>query len=486
MTDTSFLAGQSSIWILPDGPNTKPIYLGCHGVGDITEPMGDVTIKYCPDPAKAGAYVVKNSFRGEPGAVTTSIETDLRKTADYLEDLGFCSVPLYIHKVSCGRRDVFSNFDRSFILRQATISQRSLAGVASRSPDNEDETMQSFDLSAQALTRVFNMQVNRIAITAVEDVTGIAICGEDRCEGDCGPATKATDKMFAPVNHVTGSASSTAEVLASLSGSAWAASASDPFAVEEDIAGIVCFQMGRDTLRVVVARFTADLANPAEIAYSDDYGATWTNVDVGSVNGERSGGAHALFALDRYHLWFGTDDGNIYFSEDAGVTWELQENGAISASAITGISFISPNVGYAVWTGGQVGKTTDGGENWSSLGLSGIGDASDIHVITPYFVWIGGGGGKWYTHDGGTTWAERDDVATAAIDFLDDLVGIAVGSAAQALIYFTIDGGFSWSALPLVTNEGFTDVVLVSSKLAYVTGNAQGGTGLIALVTPEV
>ena len=40
MSDTNFLAGQSSIWVQPDGPNTKHEYLGCHGIGDVDEQTG--------------------------------------------------------------------------------------------------------------------------------------------------------------------------------------------------------------------------------------------------------------------------------------------------------------------------------------------------------------------------------------------------------------------------------------------------------------
>jgi photosystem II stability/assembly factor-like uncharacterized protein len=487
--DISFLAGQSSLWILPDGPNTKPEYLGCHGVGDIAEPLGDVTLKYCPDPAKSGAFVVKKQFRGEPGAVTTSIETDLRKVADYLEDLSLCGVPIFVHKVSCGRRDVFTNFDRSFILRSATITQRSLGNLAVRDPGSEDESTQSFDITATSLSRIFNLDVAKVSIAELHDITGIAICGEDRCEGDCGAATKVTDSMFAGQKHPISSALIKAEVIKSLNGAAWAETGGDPFAAGEDIQGIVCFRTGRDTLRVVVACGTTDGAAPMKIAYTDDNGATWTHVHVGSVNGEYCSSSHALFALDRYHMWIGSSGGRIYFSSDGGLSWTLQENAVISATAIMGVSFSSANVGFAVYTGGQVAKTTDGsqsGATWSVVTTSGCTTARDIHAISSYFVWVGGGAGKFYSHDAGVTWAMRDAIPTGALDFLDDLFGMSVGSAANGAIYMTINGGYDWQVLPSITNNGLNDVQIVSPKLAYVVGNASGGTGFMAKITPQV
>ena len=42
MADTVVLAGEGAIWVQPDGPNTELMYLGCHELGDIEEPLGDV------------------------------------------------------------------------------------------------------------------------------------------------------------------------------------------------------------------------------------------------------------------------------------------------------------------------------------------------------------------------------------------------------------------------------------------------------------
>lgn len=482
--DVNFLAGQSSIWVQVDGPNTKPQYLGCHGIGDITEPLGDETTLFCPDPAAAGAYVSKNSFTGEPGSVTTSIVTDMRRISDYLEDLGKCKVPIFLHKVSCGRRDVFSNYDRSFILRGAKVTQRAIGNAASRTPGDENETTQTFDIAALALDRIFNLGPSRMTVAETEDITGISACAEDRCEGTCGASQKATDLMFAATKALSASAGNRANVLKSVNSGSFSAVAADPFAGGEDIQGVVCFKVGRNTTRVIVARGTTDGGNPAEVAYSDTDGAAWTNVDVGSTNGEFVSNSHALFAIDRYHIWLGTNLGKIYFSNDGGLSWTLQTNPAVSATPITGVSFYSPTIGYAVHTGGQVDKTTDGGSSWGAATVSGSAAATDIHAISAYFVWVVGTDGKFYTHDGAVTWATRDVVPTAAIDFVNELEGIAVGSAASGVIYETIDGGYDWSAIPLQANSGFWDVLMMSPKLAYVTGKANSGTGMLIKVTP--
>ena len=484
----NFLAGQSSVWVQPDGPNTEPKYLGCHSIGDVTEPVGDVTLLYCPDPGDVNSYKVKNRFRGEPGASTFSIETDLRKVADYLEELGRCAVPIYVHKVFTGRRDTFLNFDRTFVFYPATITSKSLGTLVSKTPGDENESTQGFDFSADVIYRGFPLQAYRVSVVETEDVTGIAVCGENRCQDAATQPQKLTDYIFLSTKALSGSADNKADVLKSIKGAAFTATSADPFAGGEDIQGIVCFRTGADTIRILVARGTTDAGNPAEIAYSDDEGATWTLVNVGSTNGEFVANSHALVALDRFHIWLGTSDGRIYFSSDGGATWTLQEAAVISATDITGISFVDSDNGYAVYTGGEVAVTVDGsadGATWSAVTVSGVTGSLDIHAIDINNVWVVGTGGKKYTKDAGVTWSVRDLVATATIDFFGDLIGLAAGSASSGLIWNTVDGGYDWQALPTIANTGFLDVFVVTPSLAYVVGKAQGGTGFVAKLLPQ-
>lgn len=484
----NFLAGQASIWVQPDGPNTKPLYLGCHGVGDVTEPKGDKTLLYCPDPAQVGKYKIKNSFRGAPGAVTTTIDTDLRKTADYLEQLGLCGVPVYVHKVLSGRRDTFTNFGRTFIFYPAEVTSQSLSALAARKPDDEGESGQSFDMSADELIRGFNLQASRISVLATGDVTGIAVCGEERCEGVSTQAQKPNDYIYLATKPLAGSATKKADVLYSEKGSAFAATAGDPFANAAAIQGIVCFRIDVNTIRVIVARGTTD-AGPLDIAYSDDKGVTWTSVAVGSTNAEFVANGHALFAFDRYHIWVGSNLGRIYFSEDGGETWRVQENAALSATAIQAISFVDPDAGFTLYAGGEVAKTSNGSNEdavWSLATAVGVAGQTDFEAVTPFFLWAVGSNGRYYSHDGAVTWSKRDSIATAAIDFSGPLVSVTAGSAASALIKETVNGGYDWTSLPVITNGGFLDVLLVTPSLGYVAGKTSGGTGFVAMLQPQI
>jgi photosystem II stability/assembly factor-like uncharacterized protein len=91
-----------------------------------------------------------------------------------------------------------------------------------------------------------------------------------------------------------------------------------------------------------------------------------------------------------------------------------------------------------------------------------------------------------YSNDGGTTWTARTTaINIAAIDFLNEMFGVAVGgSGTNDLVYTTIDGGYDWLASPVVANSGFNFVEVVSTKLAYVTGLINTATGFLGKLQP--
>jgi len=405
---TPMVAGQASIWIQPSGPNTKPDYLGCHEVGDVEEAQGDVTFLYCPDEKKTGKFKVVGSVQGEPDTPTFSLMTTVKKTGDWLEKV-VCPVPIYVHKQSCGRRDVFTNYDRSFALNKARITTKTLTNLASRTPDNTDESMQEFELSCEEVLRVLGLTVGRQSIASVRDLYDIVFYNEASFCGDCGPASDACEKgMVAGAGDYAAKA---ALYVTEDGGATWTAAAADPFAVGENISALVAFSIGRSTVRVLAARGTADGANPAEVAYTDDDGATWTLVNVGSTNGQYVTSGNALFALDQFHIWLATNDGYIYFSEDGGGSWTVQESGTLTASAWNAIQFISDLNGWVAGNTNEIAYTEDGGVTWTAV--AGPAAQAGVHVLSlfqvdEYNIWLGySDGDLYYTMDEGAHWSVR-------------------------------------------------------------------------------
>lgn len=491
-----FDASQGSIWIQPDGPNTQPQFLGCHDIADVVQPQGDISQRYCNKrTVKAGWDPVLES-QAPPGRVTTSITTYVGKTADWLQKVR-CPVPIYIHLSTCGRRDTFLNYDAGNLLYWARITNKTKTNLAKR--EGSDGTEQTFELSGRPpLAEYWPLRMSRLTTTEAQDARDVAHCGEEYCTGACGPSEEVCDDLLIGAASAAGPA--TANVLYSNDGgTTLTAMAVDPFGAGEHVSSVVCVSIGRDTLRQIAARGLTDAGNPAEIAYTDNNGASWTNVNVGSTNGEFIPWNGGLFALDAYHIWCGTDLGHIFFSGDGGVTWTLQTT---LADDVNCIHFIDYNTGFAVGNTNAMQLTTDAGTSWSTLtgpAAQVAANAMSCRCHDAYRLFVCYADGElWYSTDGGDTWTQRVLPLPAggtalnrvnAMDWLDDFFGcLAIKYTATAdvmgAIYRTFDGGYSWETYP--TDEpfdvgaiGMASVVMCDKNLAYGVGDICGATATV-------
>lgn len=483
-------SGQGALFLQPGGPGTPLYYLGCHSLGDVDAPKGDLTLRYCPDPSAPNKWKVVSSWRGAPGPVTTSLEVDITETADWLEKVN-CPANLYVLQNSCGRMDNPLNYARGFLFSNSQITNEGLTGLVAKDPDSQDQAVMTFDISAEELFRVFEFDVATQGIGETEDLTDIAFGGRSQCSGPCGANQELCDFGVVVGKSAAGSPSNLATPwITTDGGDNWAASATQPFASSEDISSVVVFDMDKDTRRIMVARGTTDAGNPAEIAYSDDSGATWTNVNVGSTNGQYVLGPNGLIALDRYHLWLVTTGGYIYFSSDGGATWITQDAGLVTSNNLYAVDFIDDNTGFAVGVSDTILYTLDGGANWTTASATGSGDdILSVAVHDRYVVWVSTSGGEmWRTSNGGTTWTEYtgfSGTGTGSIpaqSWFNQSIGAFIHNTAAPVgsLHFTIDGGQNWRSVPLPgSNVGLTSVFICDPQTLYVTGNAVGGSGLI-------
>jgi len=479
MASTEIFHSKTSgaLWILPDGPNTKPEYLPCYDLEDISESRGGITLIQCID-AK-GQYQQLGSTQDAPEPTTLQLGTFIGKVADFLEQVQ-CPFPLLVHLRTCGRADSFENYDRTYIVPVQNITGVTLSGLVRK--DEDVVAMHTFDVEAlPSITRIFRLTALEESVNEVADVNDIVFLDEFQC-ADCGIPDNGCTYGFAVTDADAGSPSDTASVLTLAPGVAgWQPTAADPFAAGEDIASVVVFKVGLNTTRILVARGTTDAGNPAEVAYSDDNGATWTLANVGTVNGQFATGAKTLFAFNRYDIWLATSAGYIYHSEDGGANWTAQESGVITSANYNVIRFVNPNVGYAVAADGVVVKTVNGGTTWGSVTSPGANAITSLAVITTSKLWVGTTiGGLFYSNDGGTTWTARDfGGATGAgtdvqdIVFVNDFVGFLTQTATGAgTVYFTINGGFSWELQTGVpTNTGINSLYACDANNVYAAAN---------------
>lgn len=482
-----------ALFVQRNGPNTKPIYAGCHTLDDIEAPEGDVELIRCflPD----GRWVTVGQTQGPPDPVTTTITGLLFKTASVVERLT-CPAVIYALTMCGSRTDIFINYDRGVALNVARKTGVTYSNLVHREEENASERAVAIS-ATPPLFEVFSLKdaVARQSTTQVVALNDIAICGDPQCAGVCGvAAVELCESLVAAGDTLAGSPTGSAEVIeTSNSGTLWSATATDPFASDEIVAGVECFQLDKDTNRIVVARGTTDAGNPAEIAYSDDNGATWTTVNVGTVVGQFAPHNGSLFALDRNNIWLGTDDGYVYKSEDAGESWSVQESGVITADEINGISFADENRGLFVGNANIIAETSDGGSTWSAL--TGPAAQAGINIWSVEWSgrwWIGyeTTGELWYSEDEGDNWLQRtydgaaSQISIPKIDFVDELNGYFVSNTAAPVgtIYHTVDGGYTWQPLTTTTNSGLNSVIGCDPNLAYAVGEVTGGTAVILKV----
>lgn len=465
---TSAEAG--SLWIQPSRPNTLVSFLPCFDLEDITQSKGSITLIQCVN--QSGQYETLGATIGIPEVTTTTLGTYIGKVADFIETVT-CPFALYV-LLSCGKKGVFENWERGFLLSVKAVTNRTISGLVRREEDVP--AMHTFDIeAAPEIISFFRLSSTEQSVDSgvTGDLVSMRFSDDVACWDSCGATV---DVCEIGVATTVGGTAATANVLLSpsLGGTAdWAATAADPFAVAEDIVDVALFKIGRNTTRILVVRGTTDGANPMEIAYSDDNGATWTLVDVGSTVGEFAIKKGALAHLGGYELYLVSNLGRIYKSEDFGVTWTVREDANITAAAYNAVYMLNPSIGYAVGTAGLVVKTIDGGKTWGQVGsTAGSNDLMSVWVLGRNRVWVGSTLGVMYeTVDGGDSWSARNvgDLTASVNDqaWMNDYFGVVANGET---IQFTINGGYSWEQIEDTTNLFSSDMVSVnvcSTRLIY-------------------
>jgi photosystem II stability/assembly factor-like uncharacterized protein len=496
----NYSTDNGSIFVQPDGPNGAVFWLGCHDMGDIAVPRGDVTQTYCPDPSAHGKWLVSTVVQASPGGrITTTLTIPHGKTADWLEKIarGNCPFAVYVNYWECGRRDQFGNFERGFALEDVIMTARGKQGIATR--EGPVPGTLTFDISAKATEDYFQLVKTRLTTTETEELNGVTFCNEEQCAGDCGPQMDPCTNGYAASGSAVGPA--TAKIQKTTNGGVtWAACAADPFGAGYDAGPIVCFPITRNTTRVLTGRSTTVVASPAAIAYSDNGGTTWVSVNVGATNGEFFEVTHSICALDSAHIWAVTDQTNVFMSVDGGLTWVQQAEP--TASALWAIKFLDANIGLAVGAANAIILTVDGGEHWTAV----TGPASEAAVVAKSCdilsknrFWVGYADGTlWYTQDGGTTWAQRaiaTPVGSTAINAildinaLDDYCIWLCGQAAIAgpakigFLERSVNGGATWEVWESTTmgaaGTGWNSVWPCDYNHAFTVGGVEAGTASI-------
>ena len=497
-----FSADMGAVWIQPDGPNTAPQYLGCHDVGDITAPQGDVTVRFCPDPSGPGKWEAVLRSQGPPGEVTTTVTTYAGTNRDWLQRI-VCPAPIYVHQSLCGRKNVFLNYDEGTQLQDGRITSRSKSNAAMR--EGTDASEMGFDITAKPpMVEYWKWILTRSVTEEAFDLYDIAACEMDVCWGACGPTTEKCDVMYITCGAGT---AAPANILESIDGGLTWTAVAGPWAASQNISTIVCFPVSRTVTRIIVGIGTA-LGTPCEAAYSDDGGDNWTATVIGTTDGEYFMWTGGLWAIDNYHIWGVTSAGNIWFSNDGGASFAEQQPG-LTANALYYVHFCDENNGLTVGAANTIAWTNDGGAHWTLAtgpAVQGAVVARCCWMLDANRWWVGYDDGEmWYTNDGGVTWAQRTvDTPTGAVSvdsirdmfWMDHYHGVFVANwtgaatAQRGSLHRTFNGGHDWEVYlidPVFdadTDPGPASVIMCNYNRAVTVGTLST-TGVIIDASPS-
>lgn len=467
-------------------PGKAAVFLGdCVDLDSIPNPRGAITTLYCWNRNRDGFVSVGKTI-DTPGNLEFSLTELVFESASYIEELN-CPFTVFAMQRVSGPAGLFNNWVRGSIVDKCELSDDTFNNVANHETD--EAITHDYDMTGDIpRIDVRPVGVGQVTTIETEDLLSISICKVLSCAETIEPC-----EQFV-ISCAAGTAASGNVLFSNDSGAAVAAAAADPFAVAEDVNAIACFPWfagGVATNRWLAVRAT-DGANPMEIAYSDDGGATWTLVVVGATNGEFTAGPNSLFVLDGSHIWISTDQGNVFFSADGGVTWTDQNTLTPSGgNGLNCIHFADEDNGYAVGDADTVIYTADGGATWAAATATGLGvNLLSVVTFSRYRAIIGAAviaaGSLVMTFDGGATYEQKAFTGNAAetveaISFQNNLVGSIVTNTAAPVgsLHMSIDGGATWFEITVPSNDGFSDVDMCSPNELYVSGLASAGTGMI-------
>jgi photosystem II stability/assembly factor-like uncharacterized protein len=478
-----FLAGNGALWVQPDGAGMDLFYLGCHDASSLTISRGDSDVVFCPSPIDPNLEQPIQIIRKTPKAPELTIDTYIRSVLDWLESLdGLFN--MYIAEIPSGRKDIFANYDRIWVLHDALVSSLERDDLLVRSAGDQTTAEQSVDISARSLyTLTKDNVLKEILVGDALSVAGFDLIGPEKLFVSSTHKQKIYKYVYAVTDDDTGTVK-----ISSDGGNTWTLSPTNPFGGTTKISSIVAVQSSPFDHRLIASRGESQ-ANALALAWSDDGGLSWTTIDIG-VSGTWGSlfTGETLVASSADTIWFIDSTGNLFRSIDYGITFALIGNYPNSSS----IKFLSKKIGFFCCEDNKIFRTYDGGETWVEYaGASGTVSTTirTIEPITPERVWIGYMSGEIFYCNSITDgdWVQIVPNTTPtqirSISFHNELLGFISAEAGTdiPLVLRTVNGGTTTEQVHTLDTTKFVRTIkMITENLAFV-GSAFFSSGGVAI-----
>lgn len=464
-------------------------WLTCTGIGDVDIPQGERTPVYCPDPANSGYFQIEGFVRGDAGAGTYSITKPITTVYNFLLDQN-CAYTGRINWVCRGLREDPRNFEMAALLIDSEMSRKGIGNPVRGPEDTEARVNTNADVSFIYATMIYPLTLNRQSLVNTVDANAIYFLPE-RCEDRCGAARGLCTEGVMGMDRGAGYLYDSELKYTTDGGSNWAAAAVDPFTWGGNIGDVLILEtvIGE---RILAARGEAVAAAPPEVAYSDDWGASWTNLTVGAVVNI---GINRL-KMNEARVFACMDGGYIWYTANQGVGWVNVENAVETVQNLNDMAFYD-NYGYCVGNSNVVLRSVDSGASWDSI----TGPAVAVNMLScevndKGHLFVGTNDGRLFrSEDQGDNWTEWVDHTSGSIDWIGReelrsngyvMAYIYNNATPVGSLYRSDDGGATWWEIPnMPTNAGLNGGYICDPNNIFVCGNAQGGTSFVAKASPS-
>lgn len=324
--------------------------------------------------------------------------------------------------------------------------------------DSDDAIEDSLDHVADAIYAIGKLSFGDNAAELISrEVIDVAYGTNLQC-GECGPQDDGTKRIYAITESSGGgSPGLPAELIYTLDGGAtWTEAAITGIGATEDPLAI-------EAVGSYVVILGADAYYWADIDGDTGAPGTFTKVTSGFLS---ANSPLDMYALSASEIYFVGDNGYIYKLASVGAGVTVVNAGNATTANLARIKGDGADTLIAVGASGTVVKSINRGATWATTVTTPTSDGLQaVEVIDQYLYWVGSSaGGLYYTLNGGKTWAtvtlSGSPTAINDIVFPTSEAGfIAYTTSGPAgNLAWTVTAGNSWATgLVRVANLPVTD-----------------------------
>ncbi len=189
------------------------------------------------------------------------------------------------------------------------------------------------------------------------------------------------------------------------------------------------------------------------------------------------------FFLDANTGWVVCNDGVVLKTTDGGDNWTTIQIPETNGIDLQDVEFADANTGYACSGDGLIYKTTDGGTNWTMIGDTAnyVVDIAGLSVVDADLVYFCGDDSTLLkTEDGGTSYSRmtygfQGEDLDGGVHFISPTVGVVISDANAGHTWYTHDGGENWEYVQMQFPPA-----TISQRLYDVSGSSDGTFAIAA------